>query len=124
MLYIQRTINTPTIKFEDGVLMISGRCIPENAILFFEPLFAYIAEYSKKPFPLTEVIILLEYSNSSTNRSLMTIFVLLEKIYENGNSVRVNWYYESGDELMLDLGNDFKTLLRIPFVVEEKDILL
>ena len=122
-LLIQKTLNTPFIKFEDGVLVISGRSIPENAISFFEPLFKFIADYTKKPYPLTEVNVLLEYANSSTNRSLMTVFTLLEKIYENGNNVNVNWYFENGDELMSELGNDFKTILRLPFSVNEKETL-
>lgn len=109
------------VKFEDGVLVISGRSIPENALSFFEPLFRFIATYTKRPFLLTEVNIMLEYANSSTNRSLMTVFTLLEKIYENGNNIHVNWYYEIGDDLMLELGNDFKALLRIPFQVQGKE---
>jgi hypothetical protein len=120
-LFIQKTLNTPMIKFEDGVLVISGRSIPENALSFFEPLFKYIATYTKKPYPLTEVNILLEYANSSTNRSLMTVFTLLEKIYENGNNILVNWFYEIGDDLMFELGSDFKALLRIPFLLQEKE---
>lgn len=118
---IEKTPNTPLIKCEDGVLIISGRCIPENAITFFEPLFKFIADYSKKPYPLTEVNVMLEYANSSTNRSLMTAFTLFEKIFENGNNVTINWYYETGDDLMLDLGTDFKSLLRIPFSLIEKE---
>lgn len=122
-LFIQRTLNTPLVKFEDGVLVISGRSIPENAISFFEPLFRFIADYTKRPYPLTEVNILLEYANSSTNRSLMTVFTLLEKIYENGNNINVHWYFESGDELMSELGSDFKAILRMPFSIQEKDSL-
>lgn len=122
-LLIQRTINTPLVKFEDGVLEISGRSIPENAISFFEPLFKFIADYSKNPYTLTEVNVLLEYANSSTNRSLMTVFTLIEKIYENGNNVNVHWYYERGDELMAELGNDFKAILRMPFSIQEKESL-
>ena len=118
---MQRTLNTPLIKFEDGVLVISGRSIPENALAFFEPLFRFIASYTKRPYPLTEVNVMLEYANSSTNRSLMTAFTLLEKIYENGNNILINWYYENGDDLMYELGNDFKALLRIPFMVQEKE---
>ena len=122
-LLIQKTLNTPLIKFDDGVLVISGRSIPENAISFFEPLFKFIADYTKKPFPITEVNVLLEYANSSTNRSLMTVFTLLEKIYENGSNVNINWYFENGDELMLELGNDFKAILRLPFSIHEKESL-
>ena len=121
--FIEKTQNTPLIKFEDGVMSISGRCIPENAISFFEPVFKIIAEYSKKPFTLTEVNVMLEYANSSTNRSLMTIFTLFEKIYENGNNVTVNWFYENGDDLMYDLGVDFKALLRMPFAIHERETL-
>jgi hypothetical protein len=120
---IHKTANTPSIKFEDGVLVIAGRCIPENSIIFFEPLFKFIADYSKKPFPLTEINVMLEYANSSTNRSLMTVFTLFEKVYENGNNVNINWYYETGDDLMADLGNDFKSLFRMPFTLHEKDSL-
>lgn len=120
-LYIEKTINTPYIKFEEGVLNISGRSIPENAVMFFEPLFKYVAEYTKKPFPVTEVNVFLEYANSSTNRSLMTVFTLMERIYENGNAVFVNWYFEPEDELMFELGNDFKNILRIPFNIAEKE---
>jgi hypothetical protein len=121
--FIHKTANTPSIKFEDGVLVIAGRCIPENSITFFEPLFKFVVEYSNKPFPLTEINIMLEYANSSTNRSLMTVFTLFEKVYENGNNVTIHWYYETGDDLMADLGNDFKSLFRMPFTLHEKESL-
>jgi hypothetical protein len=120
---IQKSQNTPFLKFEDGVLVIAGRSIPENSVTFFEPLFKAIVEYSKKPFPVTEVNILLEYANSSTNRSLMTIFTLFEKLYENGNNVYINWFFESGDDLMYDLGHDFKAIMRLPFMVLERNSL-
>jgi hypothetical protein len=120
---IQKSQNTPYLKFEDGVLVIAGRSIPENSVTFFEPLFKAIVEYSKKPFPVTEVNILLEYANSSSNRSLMTIFTLFEKLYENGNNVYVNWFFESGDDLMYDLGHDFKAIMRLPFMVLERNSL-
>lgn len=118
---IPKTTNTPLITFDEGVLVISGRSIPENALTFFEPLFKYIVQYTKNPHPVTEVNLMLEYANSSTNRSLMTIFTLIEKIYENGHNININWYYETGDDLMYELGNDFKTILRIPFTLRERN---
>ena len=121
--FIERSQNTPLVKFEEGVMLISGRCIPENALLFFEPVFKFISDYGIKPDPMTELNIMLEYANSSTNRSLMTIFTLFEKIYENDNNVSINWFYESGDDLMYELGVDFKALLRIPFSIHERESL-
>lgn len=120
---LQKTQNTPYIKFEDGVLVIAGRSIPENALTFFEPVFKIIAEYSKKPYPVTEINVLLEYANSSSNRSLMTIFTLFEKLYENGYNVYINWFYEEGDDLMYDLGHDYKAIMRLPFMVLERSSL-
>ena len=120
-LFIQKTANTPQIKFTDGVLIISGRSILENAITFFEPLFKFIADYTINPCEITEVNVWLEYANSSTNRSLMTVFTLLERIYDDGKSININWYYENGDDFMYQLGADYKSLLSIPFKIEEKE---
>jgi hypothetical protein len=122
-LLIEKTVNTPLIKFENGVLVISGRSIPENSIMFFEPLFKFIADYTKQPYNETIVNVMLEYANSSTNRSLMTVFTLFEKIHENGKNIKVNWYCETDDDLMLDLGADFQALLRMPFDIFQQESL-
>lgn len=118
-LYIQATAHTPLIKFENGILSISGRSIPEDSISFFEPLFKSIAEYSKDPLPHTEVNLMLEYSNSSTNRALMSIFELLKEVYRKGFSVTVNWYYLFDDKEMFDLGSDFKDIINLPVALIE-----
>jgi hypothetical protein len=122
-LVIEKTLSTPLVVFDRGVLNISGRSIPENSISFFEPLFRCIAQYSKNPEDQTIVNILLEYANSSTNRSLMTVFTLLEKIQESGKDICINWYCEKDDDTMLELGADFKALLRIPFNISQKSFL-
>ncbi len=118
-LYIEATPHTPFIKFEDGVLVISGRSIPEDSASFFEPLFKSIIEYSKNPLPHTEVNLMLEYSNSSTNRALMSVFELLKEVYKKGFSITVNWYYIIDDKEMFDLGSDFKDIINLPFALIE-----
>jgi hypothetical protein len=120
-LLIEKTVNTPLIEFEKGVLSISGRSIPENSLSFFEPVFKFIADYTKNPHSQTTVNIMLEYANSSTNRSLMTIFTLLEKLHEDGNAICINWYYETDDDLMAELANDFKSLIHMPFNIHERN---
>ena len=119
-LYIEKTINTPYIKFVNGEMFISGRSIPENAILFFEPLFRSIVEYSKNPCDQTLITVFLEYANSSTNRALLTVFTLLENMFEKGLDIKVYWYYEPEDDMMRELGNDFKTILTLPICLEER----
>jgi len=121
--FIEKTSHSPMIKFENGVMVISGRSIPEDSSELYAPFFEFITEYSKNPLPSTEANIYLEYSNSSTNRSLLIIFEALQEIYLNGNNVIVNWYYATDDQEMYDLGSDFKSLLSVPFSVKEVETL-
>lgn len=120
-LFIDKTPHTPLMKFENGVLLISGRSIPEDSMSLYEPLLKYITEYTYNPLPHTEANIYLEYSNSSTNRSLMLVFELFQKLYSLGNDVSINWYYMKGDDEMIALGEDLKSLWKIPFEIKEVD---
>ena len=117
--FIEKTSHTPLIKFDNDTLIISGRSIPEDSTFLYEPVIELIAEYSKSPLPHTKAKIYLEYSNSSSNRSLLTIFETLEELYTNGHDVIVNWYFVKGDLEMLTLGEDFKSILKLPFMLEE-----
>lgn len=119
--FIKKTSHTPSINFENGILEISGRSIPEDSTQLYEPIIQAIDDYSKKPLPLTKVNVSLDYSNSSSNRSLMTIFESMERLYTKGNNVIIYWYYVKGDLEMLNLGEDFKSLLKLPFMIEEVD---
>ena len=117
--YLEKTSHTPFIKFDNGVLVISGRSIPEDSTIIYDPLFEFIENYIKNPLPLTEINISLEYANSSTNRSLMTVFELFEGIYADGHDVKITWYFASADQEMFELGSDFKGLIKLPFEIKE-----
>ncbi len=117
--FIEKTSHTPLIKFDNDTLIISGRSIPEDSTFLYEPIIELIEEYSKNPLTHTKAKIYLEYSNSSSNRSLMTIFEALESLYAKGNDVIVNWYFVKGDLEIQTLGEDFKSILKLPFILEE-----
>lgn len=116
---IEKTSHTPLIKFDNDTLIISGRSIPEDSTFLYEPIFKLIEEYSKSSLPHTKANIYLEYSNSSSNRSLLTIFEALEELYTSGHDVIVNWYFVKGDSEMQTLGEDFKSILKLPFMINE-----
>jgi hypothetical protein len=116
---IEKTSHNPLIKFENDTLEISGRSIPEDSTKLYDPVISVIEEYTKNPFPLTKANFYLEYSNSSSNRSLMSILEILEELYSKGYNVIVNWYYVQGDMEMLTLGEDFKSLLKLPFNLKD-----
>lgn len=105
----------PDITFEKGVINIKGRAISEKSPVYFDKLILDFFKYAHHPEKITEINILLEYVNSSSNRSLMNLLIMAEKMQERGHDITVNWYYEKGDELMLDQGSVFSSLLDIKF---------
>ncbi|MBN2519753.1 MAG: DUF1987 domain-containing protein [Bacteroidales bacterium] len=118
---IESTPKTPSVKFdsEKGVLEIKGRSIPENSIEFYKPLVDWLEDYSKQPFKKTEVNIQLEYFNTSSSKCILDVFKKLESINQGGNEVLINWYYEEDDEDMLEAGEDYESIIKVPFKMIE-----
>jgi hypothetical protein len=120
-LNIEGTPKTPKISFDpaEGTIHIQGRSIPENSIEFYKPLVDWLDEYAKSPAPHTEVNIQLEYFNTSSSKCILDVFKKLEAIYKNKNDVVINWYYEEDDEDMLEAGEDYESIIRVPFKMIE-----
>ncbi|MEA2105977.1 MAG: DUF1987 domain-containing protein [Bacteroidota bacterium] len=118
---IEGTPKTPAVSFnaETGVIEIKGRSIPENSIEFYRPLVEWLEEYSKDPQKLTTVNIQLEYFNTSSSKCILDVFKKLESIKKARNDVIINWYYEEDDEDMLEAGEDYESIIRIPFKMIE-----
>jgi len=118
---IEGSPKTPTVKFDasEGIIEIKGRSIPENSIEFYKPLVDWLDEYQKDPLPLTKVNIQLEYFNTSSSKCILDVFKKLEAIHKARHDVEVNWYYEEDDEDMLEAGEDYESIIRIPFKMIE-----
>lgn len=114
-LFIESTRQTPVIEFDsNGYLKIKGRSIHENPISFFEPLIEWVKKYVQDPKEITVFDIDLEYFNSSSSRQILFILQVLDRI-DKSNKVLINWYYEDGDEDMLERGQYFSSLLELNF---------
>jgi len=120
-LTINGTPKTPEILLnaEKGMLEFKGRSIPENSTEFYKPVFDWINEYSKAPKATTSVKMHLEYFNTSSSKCILDIFKKLEKIKKAGNEVSINWYYDEDDEDMLEAGEDYESIIKIPFKMIE-----
>lgn len=118
---IEGSPKTPTVKFDakEGIIEIKGRSIPENSIEFYKPLVDWLEEYKKDPLPVTKVNIQLEYFNTSSSKCILDVFKKLEAIHKAKHDVEVNWYYEEDDEDMLEAGEDYESIIRIPFKMIE-----
>lgn len=120
-LLIEGTQKTPAVIFESGkgVLEIKGRSIPENSIEFYKPLVDWLEEYSNEPTEKTVVNVHLEYFNTSSSKCILDVFKKLESIHKSNNNVQINWYYEEDDEDMLEAGEDYESIIRVPFKMIE-----
>jgi hypothetical protein len=120
-LFIEGTAKTPTIKFDanQALLEIKGRSIPENSIEFYKPLVDWLDKFATSPAKQTKVNIQLEYFNTSSSKCILDVFKKLETIHKANNEVVINWYYEEDDEDMLEAGEDYESIIRIPFKMIE-----
>jgi hypothetical protein len=120
-LLIEGTAKTPNVKFDgdQGFIEIKGRSIPENSIEFYKPLVDWLDRYSQCPKQTTKVNIQLEYFNTSSSKCILDVFKKLETIHKSSHEVVINWYYEEDDEDMLEAGEDYESIIRIPFKMIE-----
>jgi hypothetical protein len=121
-LTISGTAKTPAVRFsaQDGMLEISGKSIPENSIEFYQPLYDWLGNYSQQPNNTTSIKIQLEYFNTSSSKCLLDVFRKLEAIKKSGKSeVSVTWMYEEEDEDMMEAGEDYQTIVGIPFTMSK-----
>jgi len=120
-LIIEGTQKTPSVSFNGskGVLEIKGRSIPENSIEFYKPLVDWLEEYSESANESTIVNVHLEYFNTSSSKCILDVFKKLESIHKAHDGVQINWYYEEDDEDMLEAGEDYESIIRVPFKMNE-----
>ncbi|MFO8236137.1 MAG: DUF1987 domain-containing protein [Bacteroidales bacterium] len=118
---IEGTTKTPTVNLnpKTGTIEIKGRSIPENSIEFYRPVVEWLEEYADDPQKKTTVNVQLEYFNTSSSKCILDIFKKLETIKKARNEVVINWYYEEDDEDMLEAGEDYESIIRIPFKMIE-----
>jgi hypothetical protein len=120
-IIIEGTPKTPTVRFDlsHGIFEIRGRSIPENSVEFYKPLVDWLDTYKESPLPKTVVNIRLEYFNTSSSKCILDVFKKLEAIHKAKHDVEVNWYYEEDDEDMLEAGEDYESIIRVPFKMIE-----
>lgn len=120
-LSIEGTNKTPSVNLDPGtgVIEIKGRSIPENSIEFYRPVVEWLDEYAKDPNKKTTVNVQLEYYNNSSSKCILDIFKKIESLKKARSEVVINWYYEEDDEDMLESGEDYESIIRVPFKMIE-----
>lgn len=114
-IHIESTNRTPFVSLSPtGKFKIRGRSIHENPSKFFDPLIDWMNQYVENPIDPTVFDIELEYFNSGSQRYILDIlWLLFEKLKDK--KFIVNWYYEEGDDDLLERGQYYESVLNMKF---------
>ena len=125
-LIITETDFTPRVKFiiDKGYLELSGISRPEDVAGFFEEPLNWLAgledsiintSESKYNIPELNFVIKLSYFNSSSAKYLIMMLRHLKNLIDAGMQVKIDWYFEGGDEKMQEDGEDLAEAVGLEF---------
>ncbi|HTK01222.1 MAG TPA: biofilm regulation phosphoprotein SiaC [Bordetella sp.] len=118
-LNISASQSTPSIVSDsaNGSLLLSGDSYPENSFELFGPVIQWVDDYLASSGQSLAVTLELQYLNTSSVKAVMDIFDLLEAAHGEGHAVSVTWYYDSRNERVGELAEEFKEDCTFPFTV-------
>ncbi|WP_297723721.1 DUF1987 domain-containing protein [Limnohabitans sp. Rim8] len=109
-LHIQGTERTPEVQLmtEPLSLKIQGESFPEDVAVFYGPVINAINALTLEPKGPLSVTMAMVYINSSSIKALYRIFEGVDAYRKAGNEVNVHWTVPEDDDIMEELGEDFK----------------
>ncbi|MFY7972161.1 MAG: DUF1987 domain-containing protein [Flavobacteriales bacterium] len=117
-LHIASTEDTPEVHFDHAhsIFRMKGRSLPENAYNFYKPLLEWIKKYvEQNGSSLTKFEFELDYFNSSSGRFIYEMLTLIEENAKSVELYEIRWKTHSDDELMIEKGEELKSLLNLRF---------
>jgi hypothetical protein len=122
LVSLESTRKTPNVLLDpSGRIRIGGRSIPEDASKFYDNVLNWVLDYCHTPSDSTVVDIELEYFNSGSAKFIMQILRELSELLAEGRALKVNWYYEEGDDDILERGEYYSSILDLEINFIETD---
>ncbi len=114
---LQATQDTPGVILEKktGIFEFTGRSMPEDSGLFYEPILEWVEDYCKNPNPITVVTFKLVYFNTASSKLILDILSKFEEMHAAGSKVLIKWYYPEDDEDMQEAGEEYADIIDVPF---------
>ncbi len=115
-LQIEKGRTTPAVIFNtNGELRIEGNSICENSLDFYTPTLEWLKEFERTNPKKITFHVNLEYFNSSSSLLLIKLFSMLNQIGKSGTETNIIWYYPEEDEDMIEAGQNFSRIAKLPF---------
>jgi hypothetical protein len=114
---IEGTNQTPKVILDkdNNIFEISGHSLPENVQVFYAPILEWIDQYIANPNEKTVVVFSMDYYNTASSKMLFEILKKFDKLHSNGKDVEIHWRYAEDDEDMQEAGEDYATIVEVPF---------
>ncbi len=124
-LIIPATEFTPKVTFmiESGHFEISGISRPEDVAGFYDDILEWLTRFedsslkSGNRYEVQEFkfIFKMSYFNSSSSKYMIQILRHVKNLKDNGLELIIDWYYEEGDEKMMEDGEDLADAVELEF---------
>jgi hypothetical protein len=113
---IASTKTTPEITLNpEGHIKIKGRSMDANVTGFSVQAEKWIDEYICDPSDSTSIDIYLEYLNTNHLKFYISLLKKIDAIKLKHKKYLINWYYDEGDEDIIEKGEYISTMLEVRF---------
>ncbi len=109
-MHIAATDRTPEIRLSasEGIFSMKGESFPEDVSAFYGQVIMAIDQLPVAISKPLSVDIAMVYINSSSIKAMFRIFEGLEAVRKAGHGLNVTWNFQDDDDIMQELGEDFK----------------
>lgn len=123
-LIIPATDFTPKVTFiaETGHLELSGISRPEDVAGFYEEPLEWLAGFEESVLKSDRYEVQelrfsfkMSYFNSTSSKYIIQMLRHVRNLIDQGTDVKIDWYYEEGDEKMLEDGEDLAEAVELEF---------
>lgn len=113
---VEATKSTPKVLFDPGnkTFEIEGRSLPENAVMFYEPVLEWLQAYCEKPNTETIIDFKIDYFNTPSTKQILDILKLIDLMMARGSKTKINWHYKKDDDDMKEVGREYAGFIKTP----------
>ncbi|MBA7536099.1 hypothetical protein ES705_28361 [subsurface metagenome] len=118
---IAQTRTTPYAEFKKGYLIIKGKSVPFEHPDIYDIISDRLRLYFENPEKHTRIDFNFSAINAVSKRHIIDTFRLIENMGTKDTIIKVNWYYQTNDEDVLELGEICKSTFNLNVQLKKTD---
>lgn len=120
-LIVSATDYTPALDFNPANLSMQFKGVsrPENVGLFYQQAIDWVDSLNEESVAIQpgtiRLVFKLDYCNSASQKYILVLLERLMELKKKGFNLSVDWYYDDGDDKMLEDGEDIADAIGTKF---------